>query len=104
MTARMVGPDGDGGAAAAPVVHLPRCDAGEPGEGGLGDIRACQERGEREAGEAAHAASIEQSSIREMPGRLGGETRLLVGLAGRPRPNRGFPPVFRPFRRLPRRS
>ena len=45
------GPDGDGGAAAAPVVHLPWGDADEAGEGGLRDIRACQQSCEGDAGE-----------------------------------------------------
>jgi hypothetical protein len=31
------GPDGNGSLAAAPFVHLTRCDAGEPSERRLGD-------------------------------------------------------------------
>ena len=53
-----------GGAAGAPVVHLPWGDADEAGEGGLRDIRACQQGGEGDAGEGAHGASIDQHSLR----------------------------------------
>jgi hypothetical protein len=49
------GPARHGGAAAAPVVDLAGGDAGEPGEGRLGDVGAAEQGGEFAAEERFHA-------------------------------------------------
>jgi len=56
-------PNGDSGAAAAPVVHPAGRDADVEGERGLRDIGAEQKGRECDAGVGARVAVIEQNSI-----------------------------------------